>query len=155
MLTTIIALIVLGILAILAEMVLPAGILGVAGAMGLIAAVILIFSEYGPAYGIAAFVLLMIFGFTVFWFWMKYFHRLPFTRKMIHKTEVGEDETRSEMDLLTGKTGRALTELRPSGRALIDGQRIDAVAEFGYIDKNAGVRVIGTSGATVVVRATR
>ena len=95
MLTTILVLVAFGILAILAELVLPAGILGVAGALGLMAAVVQIFNEYGTVIGLAAFAVLLVFGFTVFWFWMKYFHRLPFTRNMVHRAEVGEDEGRS------------------------------------------------------------
>lgn len=153
MLTTILVLAVLGILAILAELVLPAGILGVAGALGLVAAVVLIFNEYGMATGLVAFVALLIFGFAVFWFWMKYFHRLPFTRKMVHRAEVGEDEGRLEIQSLTGKSGRTLTDLRPSGRALIDGERVDVVAESGVIAKDTDVRVVSASGATLVVRA--
>jgi membrane-bound serine protease (ClpP class) len=153
MLTTILVLVALGILAILAELVLPAGILGVAGAIALMAAVVLIFNDYGMATGLAAFIALLVFGFAVFWYWMKYFHRLPFTRKMVHQTEVGDDEGRSEMKSMAGKSGHALTDLRPSGRALIDGERVDVIAESGIIEKGSNLRVISVSGATLMVRA--
>lgn len=152
MLATILILIVLSILAILAELVLPAGILGIAGTLGLFAAVYLIFGEYGVTVGLVSAIALGIFGIAVMWFWMKYFHRLPFTRKMVHRTEVGEDQARIEFKSLKGKSGRTLTDLCPSGRALIDGQRVDVVAESGFIDRDADVRVVGASGATAVVR---
>ena len=154
MLTVIIIIVVLSIVAIIAEMVLPAGILGVAGAIGLITAVVMVYGEYGATAGILTFLGASIFGVISLWYWMKNFHRLPFTRNMVHRTEVGDDAARSEIQSMTGKTGIALTELMPSGRALIEGEKVSVIAESGAIDKGAELRVVGTSGASLVVRAT-
>ena len=152
MLGTILLIVVLSLVAIIAEMVLPGGILGIAGVAGLLVAVVLIFNEYGMVAGLAATLALLAFCISVFWFWMKYFHRLPFTRKMVHRTEVGDDVSRTGVQSLTGKTGTAVTALSPSGKALIEGERLDVIAESGFIDRDSPLRVVGTSGATLVVR---
>jgi membrane-bound ClpP family serine protease len=142
-----------GIGAILAELVLPGGILGVAGIGMLVAAVIVTFVKFGATAGIIATVLLIIFGFVVLGWWMKYFHRLPVTRKLILKNESGADEAKDERESLVGKTGVALTDLMPSGNAKVDGRKRDAIAEAGSIAKGAEITVVAVRGPSIVVRA--
>jgi membrane-bound ClpP family serine protease len=57
--------------------------------------------------------------------------------------------TRSD---LLGMEGRALTILRPAGTIFINNERVDAVTEGGFIEKNAQVKVIKVEGARIVVR---
>ena len=59
-------------------------------------------------------------------------------------------ETRAE---LVGCTGRAETELRPSGRAVVAGQPVDVVSEGAFIGKGTPIVVVSASGSRVVVRA--
>ena len=54
---------------------------------------------------------------------------------------------------LVGQTGLALTGLRPSGTAEIDGRRVDVVSEGPFVDAGASVEVVRSRGAVVVVRA--
>ena len=54
-------------------------------------------------------------------------------------------------ELLNG-TGVALTQLRPSGTASINGQRVDVVTEGGLIERGTAVKVVAVEGARVVVR---
>jgi len=63
----------------------------------------------------------------------------------------GDAEAPDEPDLV-GSRGVAATVLRPSGRARVDGETRDVVAESGYIPKDAPVRVIAVRGNVVVVR---
>jgi len=51
-----------------------------------------------------------------------------------------------------GKTGKALTDLRPSGHVLIDGHRKQAVAQSGYIVADTTVTVIGGKEAYLIVK---
>ena len=51
-----------------------------------------------------------------------------------------------------GRTGRALTTLRPSGTADIDGRRVDVITEGGFVASGAAVEVVRSQGAVVVVR---
>ena len=52
---------------------------------------------------------------------------------------------------LLGAEGVAVTDLHPSGTALIDGERIDVVSEGGFISKEQRVRVIRSEGYRHVV----
>ncbi|HET54852.1 MAG TPA: nodulation protein NfeD [Ignavibacteria bacterium] len=53
---------------------------------------------------------------------------------------------------LVGKTGEAITDLRPSGTALIDNKRIDVVTEGDYLIRGTKIEVIKESGSKIVVR---
>lgn len=52
---------------------------------------------------------------------------------------------------LIGKKGKALTDLRPSGTALIDNKRIDVVTAGEYIERGNEIIVISEEGSKVVV----
>jgi membrane-bound serine protease (ClpP class) len=53
-----------------------------------------------------------------------------------------------------GQTGTALTPLRPSGIATIDGERYDVVTQGGFVPKGAEIRVISIKGTRIVVAGT-
>ncbi len=53
---------------------------------------------------------------------------------------------------LIGKRGTAATILRPAGKITIDGRYYDAVAQVGYIEKEAAVEVIDYVNGSLVVR---
>ncbi len=57
--------------------------------------------------------------------------------------------TRSD---LVGRTGRAITDLRPSGTALIGEERVDVVSESSWITVGTPVRVVSAEGYRHVVR---
>lgn len=60
--------------------------------------------------------------------------------------------TEPETKDLVGKEGEALTDLRPSGTALIDDVRIDVVSEGDYVSKGSKIIVMKESGSKVLVR---
>tara|TARA_R110002096_G_scaffold314090_6_gene508315 strand:+ start:942 stop:1430 length:489 start_codon:yes stop_codon:yes gene_type:complete len=150
--TTILILSVIGIVAILAELVLPGGVLGVLGVGCLIGAVGVTFVEYGALAGFGATIALIVFGFATLGFWMKFFHKLPFTRRLILNNESGKDTKREADQELIGKTGITLTDLTPSGFARFGDQKIDVMTEAGSIPKGATVEVTATRGPTILVR---
>ena len=53
---------------------------------------------------------------------------------------------------LLGKTGVAQTVLRPSGRALIDGELVDVITEGEFYEPGTAVRVVAVTGGRNVVR---
>ena len=53
---------------------------------------------------------------------------------------------------LIGERGRVLTELRPSGSALLAGHPVDVVSEGTFIAKGELVQVVEVQGSRVVVR---
>lgn len=85
--------------------------------------------------------------------------KLGFKSKMLdkiilntqHDTEKGYVSGDSKEDYLD-KEGKTLSELRPSGYVDIDGERIDALSEGGYIPKNTLVKVIRVEGSKIFVR---
>ncbi len=52
---------------------------------------------------------------------------------------------------LVGMEGIAFTDLRPSGKVLIDGMHYDAFTEEGYIEKGTPVKVTGYENAQIIV----
>lgn len=54
---------------------------------------------------------------------------------------------------LVGRTGTALTDLRPSGTAVIDGERMDVVTEGEFVKAGAPVTVVRAESYRHVVRA--
>jgi membrane-bound serine protease (ClpP class) len=72
-------------------------------------------------------------------------------RLFTSRSTVGEIKT--ERPELLNQTGSALTPLRPSGTALINGRRVDVVTEGGMIERNTPVKVVAVEGMRVIVRA--
>ena len=127
--TTIILLAVFGILALIAEMVLPGGILGVAGGLCLLAAAIMSYVEWGFVVGSVVSVGLFVISLLIFQLWMKYFHLLPGTRKLVLQGSIDQGDAQPCQEAIEGRKGAALTDIAPSGKALIDDQRFDVVSE--------------------------
>ena len=59
----------------------------------------------------------------------------------------------SELTSLVGKSGKALTPLRPAGAALISGHRVDIVTQGEFVPAETEVEVIFVEGSRVVVRS--
>ena len=51
-----------------------------------------------------------------------------------------------------GRTGTALSPLRPAGIAEIDGARVDVVSDGGFIDAGTTIEVTRVDGNRVVVQ---
>ncbi len=148
--TTILILCAVGIAAILAELVLPGGVLGIIGGLCLVGAVAVTFATFGTTAGVAASIALVLSGLIAFVEWMRWFHRLPFTRDLVLHQTSGSKEA-GQINLV-GRTGSALTDLLPSGRVEVDGEKFDAIAEGPSIPKGSTVLVTGVSGPSLVVR---
>jgi membrane-bound serine protease (ClpP class) len=148
--TLIITLLILGAILLFLETLLPGMIAGIIGFLCLMAAVILGYRDFGYQTGslILAGVLA---GVTVgTWCWLTFFPDSRVARKFISQGSVGELGV-EKLELLN-ETGVALTQLRPSGTASINGQRVDVVTEGGLIERGAAIRVVAVEGARIVVR---
>ena len=58
----------------------------------------------------------------------------------------------SELKGLLGAVGVVLTPLRPVGTCDFSGQRVECVAEGGYVDKGNSVKVIRVESSQLTVR---
>jgi membrane-bound ClpP family serine protease len=58
----------------------------------------------------------------------------------------------AELRELLGRVGTVITPLRPVGMCEFSGQRVECVAESGYVDKGKKVKVIDVESTQVTVR---
>ena len=59
----------------------------------------------------------------------------------------------SDYKKLTGKTGTAVTTLRPIGKAELDGETYQVEADGAFIEDGAAIKVVKIQGNTIIVRS--
>jgi len=74
-----------------------------------------------------------------------------FVLSVEEKSEEGFVSHTTSEDMV-GKMGKALTDLRPSGTAEIDGNRVDVVTDSEFIEKGSNLEVVEVEGIRVVVK---
>ncbi|MHC4897129.1 MAG: NfeD family protein [Planctomycetota bacterium] len=131
------------------------GILGVLAGVSLVTSVFLAFSHQGMGWGITMLSVAAVGAPLCIYYALKWLPHTPFGKKMYlggpdpkQVSGSGEDPT---IQGLLHKTGVAVSDLRPSGFATIEGRRVDVVTRGELLDKNTGVRVIEVEGNRVVV----
>lgn len=143
-----------GVLMILAEVLVPGGVVGAIGALLLATGVVLAFTE-GPGFGFALLTGSVLFGLGFFWLWVKYFPRSSMGKKVFLSQDAHEWHSYSDdTGELIGKRGTAHTPLRPSGTAIIGGKRTDVVTRGEMVGTEAPVEVIAVHGNRIVVQET-
>lgn len=146
----VITLLVAGAILLFLETILPGMIAGIVGGGCLVAGVIAGYVRFGPATG--TYILIgtaagVVGGFCL---WARLLPGSRMGRAIISKGVVGE--IGADRPELLHQTGTAFTQLRPSGTALINGRRVDVVADGALIEKGAPVRVVAVEGMRVVVQ---
>jgi membrane-bound serine protease (ClpP class) len=147
---TVLTLIVVGAALLLLETILPGLITGILGMCCLTAGVVLAYTGFGIRAGNLALLGVsggLIFGTAVL---VKYFSSSRFGRGFISRRIVGD--LRVEKPELLHQTGVAQTNLRPSGTALINSQRVDVLTEGPMIERGTPIKVVAVEGMRVVVR---
>lgn len=133
---------------------------GVAGVLGIVAIFASLFLSFPTAaealtvVTVAIFAtLLLTIAFLVLLSSRRGPDRGPLAGLILRESEKSEEGyvPASRMDGLLGKTGIALTKLRPAGIVKIEGQRVDAISEGEWIEEHTRVRVVRVEGAKVVV----
>ncbi|RMH71567.1 MAG: hypothetical protein D6675_06370 [Gemmatimonadetes bacterium] len=148
-----VGLIILGFLLILVEIFLIPGlnIFGIIGFFAIIAG--FVFSlQLGLVYAIPIFIGSIALGIFLV---QQIMRTRAWDKIILHDEERSEEgylSADANLERLVGQTGYALTALRPSGTAVIEGQRVDVVTEGIFIEKDAPVKVVNVEGTRVVVR---
>lgn len=141
-----------GIVLILAEIVIPGGIVGGIGLVSLGSGLVL--AAYDTAQGLASLGLAALVTAIVIVTGIKYFGFRGVWNKLIlrdeQRNEQGYVAPKDQRSLL-GQHGIALTPLRPAGVVKIGGMRVDAVSEGGFIPAGREVKVVTVEGTRVVV----
>ncbi|WP_332646944.1 NfeD family protein [Lysinibacillus sp. 54212] len=149
-----IVLFIVGLALVVAEFFVPGGIVGLIG--GALIIISLLFAGADVvhmAYSILIAMFIAVIGMVII---MKFFgKRLHFFSKLVLKDATSTDEgyvsNVNRMELI-GKTGVAMTALRPAGVVMIENERIDAVSEGSFIDVASKVKIIKVEGSRIVVR---
>jgi membrane-bound serine protease (ClpP class) len=130
------------------------GVAGVLGVGGIFGSIVLSYAttEAGLT-SLAVALLVTVLIVVVGW---KYFRRSSAWQRLVLSTVIDETSKPKAAFLvqgLQGKEGKALTPLRPAGIVDIDGNRVDAVTEGGFVPKDSLVKVVDTTGNRVLVKA--
>ncbi|MEX0775278.1 MAG: NfeD family protein [Phycisphaeraceae bacterium] len=133
------------------------GLIGVLAAAATIAGIVLLFmydTTVGMIGGVVVLLLLPFVFAAGIWMWPN----TPIARMLVLKSPKSQQGTTSHGDSaakagsLQGATGKALTDLRPVGTCLINGRRIDCLADGPMIEAGTEVRVVSADGMEVKVR---
>lgn len=143
-----------GLLLIGLEIFVPGGILGTLGGIALFVAVVLSFKAFSTETALfttAGIILLLVVSLIL---WIRYFPRSPVGRSLTLNDSIhtGDADPKSSLAAFLGKKGVTRSACKPSGIAEIDGQRIDVVAQSGWIEMNSPVVVIETHGNHLTVK---
>lgn len=145
----IVAILVVGIILLLAELaVLPGfGIAGGLGVLALIMGAVTAWVELSPAWGVATGVVALISSFALLYF----FPKTSAGKKLVLKERQDESVSQPSQSALLGAMGVTVTPLRPTGRAKFGQDEVDVVSDSEYIDANKSVKVVAVEGVRVVV----
>ena len=144
--------------AIIVEFFVPAaGLIGVVGLGSIVGGIVLAYLRYGTGVGAAFLIGTIVFMPVVIALYFKLFPRSFVGRWLILKGEERPEAgfssfTQSRYAGLAGKNGSALTALRPSGMALIDGNKHSVVTAGEFIGKGEQIAVSKVEGSRIVVR---
>ncbi|MEQ7052481.1 NfeD family protein [Paenibacillus alvei] len=150
-----IVLFIIGLILLALELFIPSfGILGILGSLSLITGVVRAANDTADALmslgiAFAAALVVVIIVVRVFkhrGIWNKFILRDSLTTDEGYVSNINHTE-------LLGKTGRALTTLRPSGTALIGDIKYDVVTDGGFISRDEEIEVVEVEGVRIVVRS--
>jgi membrane-bound serine protease (ClpP class) len=148
---TVVTLLVAGTLLILLETVLPGLIAGIVGFACVFIGVGLAYARFDLQTANTILAIVMVAALVGAILYIKYFPESRVAQMFVSKRAIGEIGV--ENPSLVNQTGQALTKLRPSGTAVINGKRVDVVSEGAFIDAGRSVKVVAVEGLRVVVRA--
>lgn len=141
-----------GILVIMAEIIIPSG-----GILSLVAAGLIGYSLYlafttvsataGYLFLAADAVILPLLVYVG----LKLLEKSPVTLRRTLSSRDGVTSQALNLESLIGKQGTAVTDLRPSGKALMEGKKVDVVTRGDYISKESKIIVIQVTGNQVIV----
>jgi membrane-bound ClpP family serine protease len=142
------------------ELFVPSGgLIGVGAALGLIMGIVLMF-RFNTTVGLICAIGSLIALPILFAIGLKVWPKTSLAKRLTLKNSTrqmdapsaGATHPRVEPSHLVGMNGTALTDLRPVGTCLIEGRRIECLAESGVIRAGAKVSVIAADGLQTKVR---
>ena len=144
----IITLYIIGLAAITIELFIPGAIVGLCGAGCVITSIVLGYLHISTMAGHILLIVGVCFIPLFFFSWYKILSK-TFT---VNASEKGFSSSMDRVQELLSAEGFAITTLRPSGTANINGKRVDVVSEGEMISKNTRLKVIDVKGNRIVVK---
>jgi len=144
----------IGILVIIAEIILPSG-----GILSILAAglfgysLYLVFTQLSASTGMAFVIADLILIPILVYVGIKFLAKSPVTLRTKLSRKDGVTAQSMDQKKYMGSSGLALTDLRPSGVAKINHERLDVVTQGEYIEKQTPIIVIAVRGNQIVVKA--
>lgn len=142
-----------GLIAVEVYLVPGVGVVGIAGGLALVAGVVLGFVEAGPVGGLAVTAGAVGAGTALFYaMWQSGALRPFILSDALRRDTDGDTRTSDARSRYLGRTGTAATPLRPGGIVEIDGDRLEAQTEGGFIAAGSRVRVVAMDRRRFFVR---
>lgn len=144
----------IGVILVIIELFVVGAVLGILGFIAIIGSFILVGDNLLIMGAIIAVALILT---TIEWvILVKGFNRkIPFFEKVILRDSTNKESgytSHDDRSHLIGKVCTTFTALRPSGIILVDDDRIDAVSDGNFIQKDQQVKIVQVEGTRVVVR---
>jgi membrane-bound serine protease (ClpP class) len=148
---------ILGIAFLIAELFMPGfGVSGICGVLCLIAVCVIQFMTAEPLTAILVTAVLGAILIAMVVVFMKSLKKgLLFRSPIVLKDRIEAEAVKpssGSLEHLIGKTGKTLTPLRPSGIAVIDGQRYSVETQAMFIDRDSEVTVLKVDGTKITVQ---
>ena len=144
----------IGLLLLVLEVMIPGGILGIAGGILLFSGCILSFVILGNTEGMIAIGITLVAAIILFYIQFKILPNTRMGKRFFLNREINGSSSNfkeSSRDLI-GKTATSVTVLSPSGYVLISGKQYEAFSESGQIPKDTELEVIAANSFQLTVR---
>ncbi|MEW6709198.1 MAG: NfeD family protein [Candidatus Riflebacteria bacterium] len=130
------------------------GAAGIIGLVGIFGGLALAYTKLSTGMAVAA-TLAAVFGliFLLVWFFY-YFPHTTLGKKFVLEAESSvEDGCIAVQNLkkYVGKEGVTQTMLRPSGIAMVEGERLDVISDCEFIEKGTTVKIVRENGGRLIV----
>ena len=83
---------------------------------------------------------------------MRFFPKSKLGKSLTLNENLNDSQSHTNPTIEIGTTGKSISNLRPSGIALINGRRTDVLAEANWIEADKSIYVVSNQNATVKVR---
>jgi membrane-bound ClpP family serine protease len=149
---TIILLLAIGIVLFFFEIIVPGAILGTLGGLAMLGGIIVAFIEFGPTGGVATTLVSVAILAIVLYIELRILPNTKLGKRMFLHSAVSAGSQPPVADFsIVGKTGEAATILAPSGFVVVDGRRLEAFSQSGFIEPGTTVRVDAVDNFRVIV----
>lgn len=133
------------------EIFIPGGILGIFGSIAWISAAVIGFRNFPEPWNMVSGLVLLLFGMLTFVVWIRYFPKSRIGKGLSLGESTADCKAHQRHGVSVGDTGEAVSTLRPSGIAKVNGKRVGVVADGEWIEAGQPVKVSSTSGGHISV----